>query len=145
MRNTKGVSAILEQVFILLFGVLILITVVVTFSQLKDDTVEYSAAPQFETVAQQVQAAIAVAQRQMSITDFGYVGFSIPAKIAGADYAVRINNTHIRVENFQNTINKSINLANMGVSISGSISSNDAGKLRAFFNASDRSIKFTKV
>jgi len=145
MRNSKGVSAIMEQVFIMVFGVLILITVVLTFSQLKKDTVEYSAVPQYEAVAQHVHAVVISAQEHMNWAGNGYLGFTIPEKIAGENYIVRVNNTHIRVENFPRTINQTILMAQANITIYGNISSDNAGKIRAYFNASDRAINFTRI
>lgn len=145
MRNSKGASTVMEQVLILLFGVLVLITVVVTFSQLKDDSVSYSAGPQFQAVAQQVNAVLASAQEHMQLAGYGYIGFEIPPKIAGKSYIVVINSTHIRVEDFQQEINRTALLVSGNITITGNISSENSGKGRVYFNATSRTIEFTTV
>jgi len=145
MRNTKGTSTILEQVLVMLFGVMILITVIVTFSQVKTDTVEYSAVPQFGAVAQHVHAVVASAAIHMQHADTGNLGIVIPRKIAGQDYIVRVNSTHVKVENFEKSINTTVPLVQANVTVSGTISSGDSGKARAFFNATSKSITFTRV
>jgi len=145
MRNTKGVSAIMEQVFIMVFGVVMLIAVVVTFSQLKDDTIEYSAVPQYEAVAQHIHSVIVSAQAHMKIADHGQLSFTIPGKIAGESYIVRVNNTSVMVENFEKTVNQTVALSNVNATVSGNISSGDTGKLRVYFNTADRAINFTRI
>jgi len=145
MRNKKGASAVLGQVFIMIFGVLILITVVVAFSQLKDDTVEYSAESQYRAVAHQVNAMITSAQEHMNTADSGYLGFTIPEKIAGENYLVRFNTTHILVENFPNSMNQSVLLSQQNITVSGNISSDDVGKVRVYFNTTARNVTFTRV
>jgi len=145
MRNSKGVSAIMEQVFVMVFGVLILITIVVTFSQLKTDTVEYSASVQYEAVAQHVHSVVVSAQSHMKLADSGYIGFTIPEKIAGDNYIVRVNSTHLRVENFPQSMNQTIALSEVNATVSGDISSDDTGKLRAYFNTTGQSITFTRI
>ena len=145
MRNSKGVSAIMEQVFIMAFGVLVLITVVVTFSQLKDDSIEYSSGEQFEAVAQQVHSTIVLASQSMSTAGDGYLNVPIPEKVAGDHYIVRVNSTHIRVENFERTVNSTVLLSGINATISGNLSSDDSGKLRVYFNTTDNVINFTRV
>jgi hypothetical protein len=135
----------MEQVFILMFGVLLLITVVVTFSDLKDDTVEYSAIPQYEAVAQHMHAVVISAQEQMQLAESGYIGFTIPREIAGKNYIMRFNNTHIRVEDFQQEINQTVLLAQSNITVSGNVSSSDSGKARAYFNTTERSVTFTTI
>jgi len=127
------------------FGVLILITVLVTFSQLKDDTVEYSAKPQYEAIGEHVHSVIITAQEHMNTAGDGYLGFNIPEKIAGNNYIVRVNNTHLSVEDFAGVVSQSILLAQSNVTIYGNISSADTGKLRAYFNKTNRVINFTRV
>ncbi|MDP7282684.1 MAG: hypothetical protein QF475_03555 [Candidatus Undinarchaeales archaeon] len=145
MRNCKGSATVMEQVFIMVFGVLILITVVVTFSQLRQDTVEYAATPQFEAVAQQIHAVIATAQENMRTADFGYISFTIPHEIAGENYVVRFNTTHIRVEDFAGNLNQSVMLTQSNITVLGNISSQSTGKSRAYFNSTDRSVTFTTI
>tara|TARA_Y100000310_G_scaffold333252_1_gene410426 strand:- start:1665 stop:2072 length:408 start_codon:yes stop_codon:yes gene_type:complete len=131
------------QVFIMVFGVLLLVTILVAFSDLKDDTVEYSANPQFEAVGQHVHAIIISAVEHMNTADSGYIPVVIPRQIAGKSYILRVNSTHIRVEDFDQVMNQTILLSQGNVTITGNISSDDSGKARAFFNTSARTITFT--
>ncbi|HIJ98300.1 TPA: hypothetical protein H1009_04410, partial [archaeon] len=65
LENKKGASVILEQVFIVVFGVMILVLVVFVFATVRDKSTDFIAENQYELVANTVHSGIILAAQNM--------------------------------------------------------------------------------
>ncbi len=125
LGNKKAASVILEQVFIVVFGVMILVLVVLVFTTVRDESADFIAENQYELVANSIHSGIALAAKNMKFSDNGRIVLDIPDKIAGASYKISIvNNTTINVTDTQGVKGASVPLFNMNATVRGNPANN---------------------
>ncbi len=140
-KNNKGEALIIEQVFVLLFGVLILVTVITVFANVRDDAYEFVGEEQMGVVGNYVHTALIKAQRSMEVSSYGKIRLDIPAQAGGDTYYVYLNNTSIKVAESAGYLNYTVDIANIDKNLFGNISSSAGGKKYIIYNSSAGSVQ----
>ena len=125
LENKKGASVILEQVFIVVFGVMILVLVVFVFATVRDKSTDFIAENQYELVANTVHSGIVLAAQNMRFFDNGRILLDIPDKIAGDSYKITIaNNTTINVTDTRGIKSAAVQFFNVNATVLGNPANN---------------------
>ena len=124
-NNKKGASVILEQVFVVVFGIMILVLVVLVFTTFRDKSIDFIAENQYGLVANSVHSGIVLAAKNMKFSDNGRIVLDIPGKIAGASYKIIVsNNTTINVTDTQGVKSASVQFFNVNATVRGHFANN---------------------
>lgn len=141
IKNDKAISLIIEQVFIILFGIMIFVTVITVFSDVRSDTYDFVSEEQMGVVGNYVHSSVVTAKQAMEFSDYGKMLIEIPSETAGTPYYVYLNNSSIKVVETKGYLNYTVNISNSGSNLFGNISSTSGGKHYVVYNKSDNSIK----
>lgn len=135
LKNTKGASLILEQVFIMLFGVFILILVVLIFASVRDHSIGYITEQQYKGVATYVLSGVIIANENMRIgNSSGRIFLDLPDKIGGETYLVSITGNNINVTDLGRVKNASVQIFSINATVVGNISSGSGGRIFLAYN-----------
>lgn len=135
LKHNKGASVILENVFIILFGILLLVLTVVVFTSVRDSSVDFISKAQYENVANYVLSGITIASRNMRISDYGRIFLELPDNIGGATYRISIfNNTTINVTDAQNVKSAFVQIFNVNATILGNTTTTGGGRVFLEYN-----------
>ncbi|HIJ97955.1 TPA: hypothetical protein H1009_02590 [archaeon] len=140
-QNTKAASVILEQVFIALFGIILLVLVVVAFTSVRDKAIDHISGDQYATVANTVHSGLLLASRNMKISETGVVFLDIPDRIGGSSYRILVyNNASIMVQSISRSKNSSVQFFNVNANVFGNETATGGGRVYWEYNRSARSI-----
>ena len=139
LKNEKGVTIVLEQIFILLFGILLLVMIITVFTALRGNAANFVAGSQFKTIASYVHNGVLIAVSEMDRSDSGKIFLDLPDKVGDTPYRVLIQNNGINVTDLSGVLNASVNIFSVNATVSGNVSS---GAARYFlsYNRSARTI-----
>ncbi len=140
LKNKKGISPMIEQVFVILFGLFLLIMIILVFTNLRTKSFEYVATSQFASVASYVHNGIVIAQQDMRVSDSGRVYLDLPDKIGDKPYRILIQNRTINITDIDGVLNASITLFNINATVVGNVSSGSGGRIFLFYNRSANNI-----
>ena len=138
--NEKGVTILLEQIFIILFGVLLLVMIITVFTALRDKSVNFVAGSQFESIGSYVHNGIIIADQDMRYSDTGKVFLDLPDKIGDTPYRISISNRIINVTDLNGAVNASIPIFNINATLAGNVSSGSGGRFFLIFNRTANTI-----
>jgi len=140
MKSRRGSTIVLEQIFITIFSVMMLVMVLTTFANLRSDVLEFTAENQFSNVANYVHTSIVQAFVGTQTSSYGKVPITLPSKIGSYSYGVYLNNTSVRVSTYHGDISRSVPIANIDqvMTISGNVSSGDGHYVMEFNTSSNK-------
>lgn len=141
MRKAKGQLLVLEQTCLLMIGVIMLVTLILVFSTLKDDISDFTAQKQFKNIARYVHNGIIQAYVNGRFKGGYNITLSIPHQVGGHTYKIIANNTTILVKDAVSSLNNSVEIFNIGVDISGNISSTAGGQHLIIYNSTANTIQ----
>lgn len=140
LRNKKAASVLIEQIFVLMFGILILIMIITVFTTLRTKSFDFVAASQFGSIASYVHNGVIIAEQSMRVSDTGKVFLDLPDRVVDRAYRIEIKNNAINVTDLAGAINASKTLFNITASVSGNVSSGGGGRIFLFYNRTANSI-----
>lgn len=140
LKNKKGVHILLEQVFIVAFGIIIFVMVVLVFANLKTSSTEFIVETQYKNVATYVQNAVIQADENMKFSDSGRIILDIPSRIGDQSYEVYLNDTAVLVVSSVGITNRTIDAYKTGATMSGNISSTGGGRFFITYNRTANTI-----
>ncbi len=142
IKNKKGASVLIEQIFIVLFGIILLVLIVVVFSTVREKSIDSVSQTQYEGIANQVLSGIAIANKDMQISEIGRVFLDLPDRVGGEPYRISIvNGQTINVTDLGNVKNATVAIFNFNSSVSGNVSS--GSRIFLEYNKSANSISLT--
>ena len=134
IRNRKGTHIVVEQVFLALMGVIIVVIVFSVFQGLKENTSEHVAEEQFLSVATYVQSAIIQAYETGNYANSVRVQMELPAEIAEHPYTITLSNKLITVEATDDaSLTQSLQIYNINAYLNGKAYS-ESGRYYLFYN-----------
>ena len=139
-RNKKGQGAMIEQLFVVLFGVFLLVMVVAVFTNLRGKSFEFIGSSQLERVANYVHDGIIIADQNMRVSDTGKIFLDLPDRVGDTSYKIQIINNTINVTDLAGSINASVGVFNINATVAGNISSGGGGRIFLSYNKSSKTI-----
>lgn len=140
LKNRRAAIQILEQTFVVIFGVVMLILVILVFSNVAKSVSNYVAEAQFKNIANYVHNGIIQVYINGRFVDNYTVYLDIPPSISSHTYTVIIEEGYVKVRDTMSSINNSVLIYKLNVTINGNISSTSGGIPYLFYNTSDTSI-----
>ena len=140
LSNRKGASVFVEQIFIILFGVVLFIMVITSFALVRDKALDFMAEAQFKSIGTYVQNAVVQAATGTEFSEYGRIVLSLPPTVAQRSYKVYLNNTTIQVIVPDGTLNSTINMYKVDLTLSGNISSTAGGRHFVTYNRTAKTI-----
>lgn len=140
IKNEKGAAVLLEQIFVVLFGILLLIMVVTVFTNLRTKSFDFVTGAQFSNIAGYVHNGAIIASQNMQISDSGKVFLDLPDKVGDRPYKVLISNNTINVTDLNGDISSSVQIFNVNSTISGNVSSGGGGRIFISYNKTANNI-----
>ena len=123
IQNKRGFAVIIEQVFITLFSVLMLLMIILVFSNLKDNVLEFTQRVHFREVGGMLHNAVATAFANLEYSDSGRIELKLPHYIGGDFYIMNLTNDEIFIQDRGNTVNCTEDLLAINATLSGRLSS----------------------
>ncbi|HIK00057.1 TPA: hypothetical protein H1016_00775 [archaeon] len=139
-KNKKAASILIEQIFVLMFGILILVMVITVFTTLRAKSFDFVASSQFGSVASYVHNGVIIAEQNMRVANTGKVFLDLPDKVGDKPYRIEIKNNFINVTDLGGALNTSVALFNINATVSGNASSGGGGRIFLFYNRTANSI-----
>ncbi|MFH1424955.1 MAG: hypothetical protein ABIG20_04785 [archaeon] len=138
--NRKGAAMVVEQAFIAVFGIVILITVMIVFSNLRIDFSKHVAEAQFDEVGAVTHNAVLQAYENGKYANSAKVVVRLPGKLGGMPYTVSLTNDNITVQNIYGDVNRTLGVMNITANLSGNCSSTGSGPCVVEYNSSSGNI-----
>ena len=139
-KNKKAASILIEQIFVLLFGILLSVMVITVFTSLRTKSFDFVATSQFGSIANYVHNGIIIAGEDMHISDTGKIFLDLPDKVGDKPYRIEIRDNIINVTDTAGALNASVTIFNINSTISGNASSGGGGRIFIFYNRTANAI-----
>lgn len=120
IKNRKGSHIVIEQVFLALMGVIIIMIVFSVFQDLRENTGEFVAEEQFKSVATYTHSAVIQAFESCRYSDFVKIQMELPTEIAEYPYTITLSNSNVTVEAiYDSSLTQSLQLYNINANLYG--------------------------
>jgi hypothetical protein len=144
IRNRKGTHIVIEQVFLALMGIVIIVLVFSVFQGLRENTGDFVAEQQFESVATYVHNAVIKAYETGRYSDFVKIRMELPAEIAEHPYTINLSNSNITVEALDDaTLTQSLQIYNINANLNGKAYS-EWSRYYLFYNTTANQMTFVQ-
>jgi hypothetical protein len=135
MRNSRGSMLIMEQIFIIIFGIIIFVSVVGVIGSFRRGVSSSVAGSSFEEIGGMVHSAVVDAYLLRNFSTSGRILLELPQKIGNDNYMVYLYQNNITVSSLDNvTLQRTVNIYNIETNLLGNISSTAGGKSYVSYN-----------
>ena len=122
LRNRKGAHVIIEQVFLIIMGVVILVMVINIFYGIRTSTTDYIAGEQLRSISVYVGSAVIQAYNNGQYADESKIYLELPDYAGSYAYEVYFSDTSVVASARNVNLSQSLKLNNIVANLKGRIS-----------------------